>query len=103
MEKLIRDGKVGVIVSGGFGAGWATWSDSHEFFSMDKGLVELKLKDAPRKDVEAYMEGKEFDCPYMGGWNKARVEWVDQGDNFYIDEYDGSESLVFADSLILRA
>ena len=27
MEKIIRDGKVAVAVSYGFGAGWSTWND----------------------------------------------------------------------------
>ena len=26
-DKVIRDGKVAVIISPGFGAGWSTWAD----------------------------------------------------------------------------
>ena len=27
MEKIVRDGKVAVAVSYGFGAGWSTWNE----------------------------------------------------------------------------
>ena len=29
-EKVVRDGKMAVLVSPGFGAGWSTWADNKE-------------------------------------------------------------------------
>ena len=40
MNKVIRDGKVAVVVSPGFGAGWSTWAfrgeeDYRDFMMFD--------------------------------------------------------------------
>ena len=34
VKKLIRDGKVGVIISPDFGAGWSTWNDDEDREAM---------------------------------------------------------------------
>ena len=47
VERYINeDGKVGVLISGGFGAGWSTWADNvdRKFFLFDRGLVKLALE-----------------------------------------------------------
>lgn len=94
MDKYENEyGQIGVIISRGFGAGWSTWNDDGEFFSMDKTLVEMKLNDASEEEVEAYCRKVRDDTPYMGGWSDACVEWIDKGTSFTIEEYDGSESL----------
>jgi hypothetical protein len=87
VQKVIRDGKVAVLVSGGFGAGWSTWADESEAAVF-----------AP--DVVAWVEGGKVGSVdqfkhygYMGGLRDVRIEWVNVGDRFYIEEYDGSESL----------
>lgn len=104
MEKYINEaGQVGVLVSGGFGAGWSTWGDDSEFLAMDKTLVEMKLNNASIEDVEKYIKGVKGDSPYMGGWDDARVEWLDKGSAFTIEEYDGSESLRLISHLSMTA
>ena len=40
MEKVIKDGKVGVLVSPGFGAGFYTWGYPEEAI-FDPTLIEL--------------------------------------------------------------
>ena len=45
MEKYIKDGKVGVLVSPGYGAGWSTWGDDglRDQLALDSRLVQAKL------------------------------------------------------------
>mgnify|MGYP003335168813 FL=1 len=94
IKKKIVDGKVAVIVSGGFGAGWSTWNNEHaEFLMFDEGLVCFKELNEDVAVVSRYLESKGLDGIYMGGWNKAGIEWLDVGARFTIDEYDGSETL----------
>jgi len=103
MEKYkTAEGKIGVIVSYGYGAGWSTWNDYGEFAAMDRTLVEMKLREAGRDEVVEYLGsiGRDF---YMGGWDTAKVEWLDEGQAFVINEYDGSECLEVEDRRVMRA
>ena len=107
MDKYInKEGKVGVLVSGGFGAGWSTWNEHEdvEFYPMKKTLVEFRLNNASSVEVEAYLEVTLDDgAPYMGGWEDVEVEWLKPGTQFAITEYDGSESLQLVCDLPLIA
>ena len=93
IKKKIVDGKVAVIVSGGFGAGWSTWNNEHaEFLMFDEGLVCFKELNEDVAVVSRYLESKGIDA-FTGGWDKAQIKWLDVGARFTIDEYDGSETL----------
>ena len=120
VERYINeDGKVGVLISGGYGAGWSTWADSkdREFFLFDRGLVKLALEkeaswisqDNPviemnNEELENHLkEAAKFDPfngidSYTGGWAGVYVKWMDQGTEFIVEEYDGSESLRYRDN-----
>jgi len=91
MNKVIRDGKVGVLVSPGFGAGFSTWGYPTEAI-FDPTLIELVENE---KWVEAidYCESK-WEDGYSGGIQDLVVEWVPEGTEFFIEEYDGSETLM---------
>lgn len=96
MEKVVRDGKVAVLVSPGFGAGWYTWSrddDKSECLLFDPEMVQWVLdgKEGPMPDMEAKYGLEYF---YDGGASDLVVRWVPVGAKFRIDEYDGAESLV---------
>ncbi len=41
MEKVIRDGKVAILYSPGFGAGWYSWNTDHKELIFHPKLVEL--------------------------------------------------------------
>ena len=113
VERYINeDGKVGVLISGGYGAGWSTWADSkdREFFLFDRGLVTLALEkeaawisqDNPviemnTEELEDYLKENGIDS-YTGGWAGVYVKWMDQGTEFIVEEYDGSESLRYRDN-----
>jgi hypothetical protein len=92
VNKVIRDGKVAVLVSPGFGAGWSTWADSdlRERVLFDPLVVEWveggKLGDVPVDHFDdAYL--------YTGGASDLVIEWLPVGTKFVIREYDGSERL----------
>lgn len=92
VPKVVRDGKVAVIVSPGYGAGWSTWSDKPEaaVFAPDVAAwIEAGKKNsaqAIKKFTEKY--------GYAGGLRDAEIRWVEVGDRFAIEEYDGNESLI---------
>jgi len=86
MEKIIRDGKVAVAVSYGYGAGWSTWCDVNP---MDAEFNQLFLDDNYDEALKL-AESKDY---YAGGLEDVVIEWVDIGDRFEIGEYDGAENL----------
>lgn len=97
MDKVVRNGEVAVIVSPGFGAGWSTWHDDPDAAVFDP-------------DIVAWIEGGKVGEPpiregdYAGGLRNAIVVWIPEGTRFYIDEYDGNESIVtYSDDHYLTA
>ncbi len=107
MNKYVKDGKVAVLVSPGFGAGWSTWNtedlalDSRvvEYFFMrhhDQELLDkiAKLDTLENKEAKEYFESLGYDNVYFGGFNQIEIHWVKQGTIFRISEYDGNEHIV---------
>lgn len=94
-EKVIRDGMVAVLVSPGYGAGWSTWSSRSEAMMFCPELVHAVLNKAPLASLEEIAR-RLFPDEYHGGLRDIEVEWVKEGTQFTIDEYDGSETLRYA-------
>jgi hypothetical protein len=99
-EKLIRDGLVAVLYSPGYGAGWATWCDDElaEFVTYDRRLVELAEREASDQEVKDLLSsllGSDVHI-YTGGWDQIEIDWIPEGTNFRINEYDGYESIELA-------
>ena len=94
--KIVRDGKTAVAVSKGFGAGWSTWNSVNP---MDMRFNVLFLEG---KWEEAEKLCKELKLGYGGGAEDVRIEWVEKGREFIIEEYDGKESIKFKDETIWR-
>jgi hypothetical protein len=105
-DKVIVDGNVAVLVSGGFGGGWSTWQDDDECnqsMAFEPKVVEMILAGLVDKNraerkvtldkIEAYMDETYPDF-YLGGLGGLDVVWVPQGAKFHIEEYDGNETLV---------
>jgi len=115
MNKLIRDGKVAVIYSPGFGAGWYTWNSlrgesekqslSLIFDPVIAELLETKNKDNRLDINDKIVERAEELLPdgYYGSVDDLTIEWLPVGTKFRIDEYDGSESIVTEKELWLTA
>jgi hypothetical protein len=93
MERCVRDGRVAVLVSPGFGAGWFSWHGI-EALLFDPAVVELVKSGAEASVIERYCEDQYGSDPYFGGAEDLIVQWVPVGSRFRIHEYDGSESLV---------
>lgn len=98
MEKIVRDGKVAVAISPGFGAGWSTWCDVDPMDARFNQLILDGDLDAVRKIAEDSIKGDD-EYIYVGGLDDVEIVWVPVGTAFYIDEYDGSESLVTIDKV----
>lgn len=92
--KCVRDGKVAVLYSPGFGAGWSTWAEVEDkegclfdyriVEAVESGMEEGALEKLVR---ELYPE------LYLGGLRDLTIKWLPVGTAFRIDEYDGSESV----------
>lgn len=98
VDKVIKDGKVAVLFSSGFGSGWSSWSyptsdDIKERMLFNPSLVNAILSDESYERILEIAE-KEFPGQYYGGlWNIA-IEWVPEGTLFRIHEYDGNENVI---------
>ena len=96
MNKVIRDGKVAVLVSRGYGAGWSTWvaDEYRDIYLFHPTLIQMVEEGREREITEKWME-KELGLEdvYTGDTDGLEIEWVPVGTKFVIDEYDGAESL----------
>lgn len=90
-----------VLVSGGFGAGWSTWSDKSQQVAeyapiikfLEDGGDRMALLDDNHPLIVQMCEdlGLEPGSFYTGGAKGLRVETVSTP--YLIEEYDGSESI----------
>ena len=96
MNKVIKDGKVAVLISYGFGSGFYTWGAPLEAI-FDPKLVELVESEDYDKDYDSANEYVKNTYPgvYTGGVEDLSVVWIDEGEEFIIEEYDGNESIQF--------
>ena len=91
VNKLVRDGKVAVLVSPGHGAGWSTWNSEHEEILFDPAIVEF-VEHNKWEELDVYVKLK-YPQIYAGGMQDLQIEWLPEGTEFIINEYDGNESL----------
>ncbi len=102
MEKMVKDGKVAVLISPGYGAGWYTWNmhkdEGGEQLLYCPELVTAILTGASGLEVTKLAESLHPDA-YHGGVATLRVQWVPVGAKFRVHEYDGFETLEIADEM----
>ena len=99
MNKVIRDGKVAVLYSPGYGAGWYSWRQGgtkDEAMLFHHELV-AAVESGDKLSTER-TAARLFPDQYLGGVAQLTIAWVPQGTQFSIDEYDGNESLSYRDS-----
>jgi hypothetical protein len=96
MDKVIRDGKVAVLVSGGYGAGWSTWFSGNrkEVLLFHPKIVEM-VEGGRKNEIKSTWIEQELGLKdvYVGGVEGLYIEWIPVGTKFVIDEYDGAELL----------
>ena len=92
MDKIERDGKIAVLYSPGYGAGWYTWHDKPELV-FDPAVVQM-VEENRHEDIPAYVK-KTYPGEYLytGGAEDLRIKWIPKGTRFEITEYDGSEDI----------
>jgi hypothetical protein len=91
MNKLIDNGKVAVLYSPGFGAGWSTWNQERPEILFDPAIVKFVEADQ-WAELETYVTLKYPDI-YKGGMKDLAIAWVPEGTLFRVNDYDGSESI----------
>jgi len=94
MNKVNRDGKVAVIYSPHYGAGWYSWHLIPELL-FDPAVVAMIETDR-YGDIEAYC-AEHWPDNVVGDPEDLTIAWVEEGREFQIEEYDGSERLRFKD------
>lgn len=92
MEKLIRGGKVAILYSPGYGAGWSTWNSSYPDMVFCPELAKMVLDRKPPEEREKFA-AKKWPDAYLGGLEGITIGWVPEGSLFRISEYDGSEAI----------
>lgn len=93
VDKWVVDGKVAVVYSPGYGAGWSTWSDAPYAPSMvfDAGLAKL-VHEGDKHKIREYAKAKWPDA-YQGGLDDVVIMWVPEGTLFSVTEYAGYETI----------
>jgi len=95
-----RETEVAVLASPGFGAGWSTWNrGAEEVLMFHKDLVNRVLARTSdesdtefEEDIQKILATLGIDI-YMGGAAQLAVYWIEKGEEFIVNEYDGSESI----------
>jgi hypothetical protein len=92
--RVVRDGKVAVLYSPGFGSGWYTWNTEHPDCLFSPEIVELLETDRRHAILDKARElwGQGFYCG--SNIDGLEIAWIPEGEDFKVDDYDGSESIV---------
>lgn len=91
IHKLSENGRVAVLYSPGFGAGWSTWNTEYPQLVFDPAIVKY-VEQGELVKLAEYMALKYPDA-YLGGMNDLSVSWIPEGTAFRINEYDGNETI----------
>ena len=97
MNKLVKDGKVAVLYSPSFGAGWFTWNPTMHELIFEPAIAQF-VEDEKFDELQTYIELK-YPEIYKGGLMDLEVAWVPIGTEFKINEYDGAESVELKDEI----
>jgi hypothetical protein len=98
MYKLIRDGKVSILRTSIYGAGWSSWNLDYPEILFDPIVVDAVEREIELEAIEAYLVDK-YPNGYFDGYDSLVVERIPVGTEFLIKEYDGVESVEFKTSI----
>ena len=96
MNKVVRDGKVAVLIAPNYGAGWYTENPYYELL-FDPILVQY-VEENNKTALKKYVE-KQYPNAYLGGIDDLVIRWVPEGALFRVTEYDGAESIEILENL----
>lgn len=97
LGKVVRDGKVAVLYSPGFGAGWSTWDSEHAHDLTFDPVIVGYVESEKWNELETYMAMR-YPSVYTGGMHDLTIAWITEGTMFRITEYDGSEGIEFKEN-----
>lgn len=106
-DTYCKDGNMAVLISPRYGAGWSTWNIQELAYNklVVDAFLDYKEGRITDSEVEEHINSLyPNEYIYYGGFHDGlEIVWVPFGRQFYIDEYDGSEYLVFPDELAITA
>ena len=102
MEKVIKNGKVAVLISYGFGAGWYTQDWRYEELLFHPLLVKMVEEDRQSDITKEWVKDNLGIDNIYCDLNLA-IEWIKEGTPFKIQESDGVESIVTLENFIFIA
>jgi hypothetical protein len=104
MKKVIREHKVAILYSPGFGAGWYSWNTEVPQCLFSPEILEL-VEGNKKNEITDDLCEKLFNtsCFYSGGASDLQIMWLPEGTYFDIHEYGGSESVQTFDDIKLIA
>jgi hypothetical protein len=92
MERVIKDGKVAVVISVNYGCGWSTYCSKQcaEILAFHPKIVDMVLNN--QIITEEWMKDN-FGISIFGSYDDLIVRWIPVGTKFRITEYDGAEGI----------
>lgn len=93
MKKRLSGGKIAVIHTDSNGGGWYTWHGITELL-FDPVVVEMIERDAAPDEIIEYCQTAYDPDGYYDSADSLTVTYISTDDAFYIDEYDGLETVV---------
>ena len=102
--KVIRDGKVAVLISPPFGAGWSTWGEdgnSQRLWRLYAPEVVAWVEAGKPGGLDGLerLAARRGGDAYCGGGPYLEIRWLPIGTKFRVTEYDGSEKVELADDI----
>lgn len=90
--------KVGIVYSPGYGVGWSTCGDPRK--ALDQ---ELALAIENKESTESIQNIVSANWPneYAGALEDLEVLWVEEGTVFLVEAYEGHETVVFAEDMMV--
>lgn len=96
------NGEIGVVISVGYGAGWSTWAfepENAELLMFHPQLVDYILhadtiEPEEVKNILSGINDNFFMSLREEDYKNLTVVWVKKGEMFYVEDYDGYESIV---------
>lgn len=90
--KFIVDGKVAVLISPSWGAGWSTSNYGSEEMIFDYNIASMIHNNVDFEEIKKYAKDTYPDAN-LYGLEDVVIEWVPEGTKFQVREYDGYEHI----------
>lgn len=106
MDRVIKDGKVAVLVSPGWGAGFHTWNSIPNLCFCPyivNHILNGTESQIQESEIKKFYDLTENDYLSTSGLEDLEIVWVEQGTSFTINEYDGNESIQYLSDIAIIA